>query len=227
MSILSREATVAPAGFNRWFVPPAAVAVHMCIGQVYGFSVFKKPLARALGVTAPTTGDWTELQVGWAYSIALALLGLSGAVFGKWVERSGPRKAMLASWLCFCGGLVISAIAVQVHSIWLLYAGYGLLGGIGLGLGYISPVSTLMKWFPDKPGMATGMAIMGFGGGAVIGAPLAEELMKHFQTASSVGASEALLVMAGLYTLSMLFGACIVRVPAADWKPEGWVPKAT
>lgn len=227
MSILSREATVAPPGFNRWFVPPAAVAVHMCIGQVYGFSVFKKPLARALGVSAPAAGDWTELQVGLAYSIALALLGLSAAVFGKWVERSGPRKTMLASWLCFCGGLVISAIGVQVHNIWLLYAGYGLLGGVGLGLGYISPVSTLMKWFPDKPGMATGMAIMGFGGGAVIGAPLAEELMKHFQSSSSVGASEALLVMAGLYTLSMLFGAFIVRVPAADWKPEGWVPQAT
>jgi MFS family permease len=233
MSFLSREATVAPAGFNRWFVPPAAIAVHMCIGQVYGFSVFKKPLAQALGITAPTAGDWSEADVGVAYSIALALLGLSAAVFGKWVERSGPRKTMLASWLCFCGGLVLSAVAVKIHSLWLLYAGYGLLGGVGLGLGYISPVSTLMKWFPDRPGMATGMAIMGFGGGALIGAPLANELMNHFKKASevaglatTVGAWQALLVMAGLYTVAMIFGAMMVRVPAADWKPQGWVPKA-
>jgi len=224
MSFLSREATVASPGFSRWLVPPAAIAVHMCIGQVYGFSVFKKPLAKALGITASSAGDWSEADVGVAYSIALALLGLSAAFFGKWVERSGPRKTMLASMLCFCSGLVITAIAVQWHQLWLLYAGYGLIGGIGLGLGYIAPVSTLMKWFPDRPGMATGMAIMGFGGGALIGGPLAEELMKRFATASSVGAGEALLVMAGLYAVSMLFGALIVRVPPEGWKPAGWVP---
>ena len=224
-SVLSREATVAPPGFNRWLVPPAAIAVHMCIGQVYGFSVFKKPLARAVGISAPAPTDWTEADVGVAYSIALALLGLSAAVFGKWVERSGPRKTMLASMLCFCAGLILSALAVRWHQLWLLYAGYGLIGGVGLGLGYIAPVSTLMKWFPDRPGMATGMAIMGFGGGALIGGPLAEELMKRFASATSVGAQEALLVMAGLYAVSMLFGAWIVRVPASDWKPAGWEPK--
>ena len=199
MSFLDREATIAGPGFNRWVVPPAAIAVHMCIGQVYGFSVFKKPLAKALGVTSPAPGDWSEADVGVAYSIALALLGLSAAFCGKWVERNGPRKTMLASMLCFCSGLVLSAIAVRWHNLWLLYAGYGLIGGVGLGLGYISPVSTLMKWFPDRPGMATGMAIMGFGGGALIGGPLAEELMQRFASASSVGASEAMLVMAGMY----------------------------
>ncbi len=225
MSFLSREATVARPGFNRWLVPPAAVAVHMCIGQVYGFSVFKKPLAMILGVIAHTEADWTEADVGVAYSIALALLGLSAAFFGKWVERSGPRKTMLASMLCFCSGLILTALAVRFHQLWLLYAGYGLVGGIGLGLGYIAPVSTLMKWFPDRPGMATGMAIMGFGGGALIGGPLAEELMKHFASATSVGAGEALQVMAGHYAISMLFGAFIVRVPAAGWKPAGWEPK--
>jgi len=225
MSFLDRTATVAKPGFNRWFVPPAAIAVHMCIGQVYGFSVFKKPLATALGISAPIAGDWSEADVGVAYSIALALLGLSAAVFGKWVERSGPRKTMLASLVCFCSGLVLTSLAVQFHQLWLLYAGYGLIGGIGLGLGYIAPVSTLMKWFPDRPGMATGMAIMGFGGGALIGGPLAEELMKHFASATSVGAREALLVMAGLYSVSMLFGALIVRVPPEGWQPEGWVPK--
>jgi MFS family permease len=225
MSFLSREATIAKPGFSRWLVPPAAIAVHMCIGQVYGFSVFKKPLAKVLGITASTPADWTEADVGVAYSIALALLGISAAVFGKWVERSGPRKTMLASLICFCTGLVLASLSVKYHQLWLLYAGYGLIGGIGLGLGYIAPVSTLMKWFPDRPGMATGMAIMGFGGGALIGGPLAEELMKRFASATSVGASEAMLIMAGLYAISMLFGAFIVRVPPADWKPEGWVPK--
>lgn len=223
MNFLSRERTIAPPGFNRWLVPPAAIAAHMCIGQVYGFSVFKKPLAKILGITSPMPGDWSEANVGVAYSIALAMLGLSAAFFGKWVEHSGPRKAIVASLFCFCGGLGLAALAVHLHQIWLLYLGYGFLGGIGLGLGYIAPVSTLVKWFPDRPGMATGMAIMGFGGGALIGAPLGEELMKHFASPTSVGAKEALLAMAGLYAISMAFGATIVRVPAADWKPDGHI----
>jgi MFS family permease len=225
MFSLSRESTVAPPGFSRWMVPPAAIAVHMCIGQIYAFSVFKKPLSMALGVTAPAAGDWTEVDVGIAYSIGLALLGLSAAVFGKWVERSGPRKTMVASALLFCTGLVLSSLAVRWHQLWLFYLGYGVVGGVGLGLGYIAPVSTLVKWFPDRPGMATGMAIMGFGGGALIGGPLAEELMTHFASAQSVGAAEAFLCLAGIYGVFMCFGAWIVRVPAADWKPEGWQPK--
>ena len=156
MNFLSRDATIAKPGFNRWLVPPAAIAVHMCIGEVYGFSVFNVPLTQA--------GEgWTIPQVGWIYSIALFMLGISAAVFGKWVERSGPRKTMVASCICFCGGLLISAVGVKLKILWLLYIGYGFIGGIGLGLGYISPVSTLIKWFPDRPGMATGMAIMGFG----------------------------------------------------------------
>jgi len=223
MNFLSRERTVAPKGFNRWLVPPAAIAAHMCIGQIYGFSVFKKPLAKVLGIIGPAPGDWSEANVGVAYSIALAMLGLSAAFFGKWVERSGPRKTIVASLFCFCGGLGLAALAVHLHQIWLLYLGYGFLGGIGLGLGYIAPVSTLVKWFPDRPGMATGMAIMGFGGGALIGAPLGEELMKHFASPTSVGAKEALLAMAGLYAVFMAFGATIVRVPPADWKPDGHI----
>ncbi len=224
MSFLSRDATLAGPGYTRWLFPPAAIAVHMCIGQVYGFSVFKKPLAMAMGVTAPAPGDWSEVDVGIAYSIALALLGISAAVFGKWVERSGPRKTMLASLICFCSGLVLSAGAVHWHQLWLLYVGYGLVGGVGLGLGYIAPVSTLIKWFPDRPGMATGLAIMGFGGGALIGGPLAEELMEHFASPTSVGAAEAMLVMAALYAVSMSVGAALVRVPPPGWKPAGWVP---
>lgn len=217
MDVLSREATVAGPGFNRWLVPPAAIAVHMCIGEVYGFSVFNVPLTEA-------GAGWTIPQVGWIYSIALFMLGISAAVFGKWVERSGPRKTMVVSCLCFCGGLLISAIGVKLKMLWLLYAGYGLTGGIGLGLGYIAPVSTLMRWFPDRPGMATGMAIMGFGGGALIGAPLGVKLMDHFRSATSVGVAEAFVVMSLLYAVSMLFGATIVRVPPPDWRPEGWEP---
>jgi MFS family permease len=215
---LSREATVAPPGFIRWLVPPAAIAVHMCIGQVYAFSVFNKPLATELGVSV------SKVQV--AYSIALIMLGLSAAVFGKWVERSGPRKTMTASWMCFCGGLLLSALAVQFKSLPLLLIGYGFIGGTGLGLGYISPVSTLVKWFPDRPGMATGMAIMGFGGGALIGSPLAQNLMEYFKNGADTGALQALVTMAGIYSFFMLFGALLVRVPPPGWKPEGWEPSA-
>src|SRR4051794_5766955 len=126
MSVLDRSAIVASRGFNRWFVPPAAIAVHMCIGQVYGFSVFNKPLSAELGVPV------SEVNV--AYQIALVLLGLSGAFFGKWVERSGPRKAMVASCACFCSGLVLAALGVKLKLLWLLLFGYGIIGGIGLGI---------------------------------------------------------------------------------------------
>jgi MFS family permease len=222
MRFLERSATVAEPGFSRWMTPPAAIAMHMCIGEVYGFSVFNVPLSRVLGISQSLPGqDWTIPQLGWIYQIALFMLGISAAVFGKWVEKSGPRKSMVVSMLCFCGGLLISSIGVRLHRIELLYLGYGVLGGIGLGIGYIAPVSTLMKWFPDRPGMATGMAIMGFGGGALIGAPLGVQLMDRFKGPDSVGVAEAFAAMACLYAVSMLYGAWIVRVPADGWAPAG------
>jgi len=225
MKFFHRQATVAEPGYSRWLVPPAAIAVHLCIGQVYGFSVFNLPLTRLIAEGRSVGGqDWTIPQVGWIYSIALFMLGLSGAVFGKWVESRGPRQAMVASTACFCGGLLISAIGVRVHQIGLLYLGYGVIGGMGLGLGYIAPVSTLMKWFPDRPGMATGMAIMGFGGGALVGSPLGVQLMDHFKSPSSPGVAETFATMAGLYAVLMLFGAWLVRVPAEGWTPAGWSP---
>ncbi|WP_432378681.1 OFA family MFS transporter [Duganella sp. P38] len=237
---LEKERTVAGAGFNRWLVPPAALAIHLCIGMAYGFSVFWLPLSKALGkdgLACPadigmlerilsTSCDWQISMLQWMYTMFFVFLGLSAWLFGGWLEHAGPRKAGVVSALCWCGGLVISALGIYHHQIWLMWLGSGVIGGIGLGLGYISPVSTLIKWFPDRRGMATGMAIMGFGGGAVIGAPLADKLMKYFATPDAVGVWQTFLVMAAIYFVFMMAGALSYRVPAAGWKPAGWTPPA-
>jgi MFS family permease len=222
-SFLDRQSTIAPPGFNRFLVPPAALAVHLCIGQAYAFSTFNLPLTKLIGITASAPGDWSQKQVVWIFSIAIAFLGSSAAVFGRWVERVGPRKSMFTAALCFAGGFLVSAVGIHLHQLWLLYLGYGVLGGCGLGIGYISPVSTLIKWFPDRPGMATGMAIMGFGGGALIAAPLSILLMAHFKTATSNGVLETFVTMGVMYFMYMMIGVYAIRVPAADWKPEGWI----
>ncbi len=224
--LLDRSRTIAGPGYNRWLVPPAALAIHLAIGQAYAFSVFNKPLGSLLSGDAdhPAAGDWTLAQIGITFSIAIVLLGLSAALFGKWLERVGPRKAMLASALCFGGGFLIASLGVSLHNIWLVYFGYGFVGGIGLGIGYISPVSTLIKWFPDRKGVATGMAIMGFGGGAMIGSPLAVALMSHFKSSASQGVAPTFIAMGLIYLLFMQFGVWTIRVPADDWKPAGYVP---
>jgi MFS family permease len=221
-SFLNRENTIAPAGYNRFLVPPAALAVHLSIGQAYAFSTFNLPLTKILGLTHSVPGDWSLVDIGWIFSIAIAILGVAAAVFGRWVERVGPRKSMFVAALCFGGGFIVSAIGIHYHALWLLYLGYGVLGGCGLGIGYISPVSTLIKWFPDRPGMATGMAIMGFGGGALIAAPLSVILMNHFKTAASNGVLETFVTMGVIYFMFMMIGVYSVRVPAEGWKPEGW-----
>ena len=225
-SLLDRSRTVAGPGYNRWLVPPAALAIHLAIGQAYAFSVFNKPLGALISGDAanPAPDDWTPGQIGWTFSIAIVLLGLSAAVFGKWLERVGPRKAMLAASFCFGGGFLIGSLGVHLHSLALLYFGYGFVGGIGLGIGYISPVSTLIKWFPDRKGVATGMAIMGFGGGAMIGSPLANNLMTHFKSAAPQGVAPTFIVMGIIYLIFMQFGVWTIRVPADDWKPTGYVP---
>jgi MFS family permease len=223
-SFLSRQSTVAPEGYNRFLVPPAALAVHLSIGSAYAFSTFNLPLTRLIGLKQSVPGDWNLVQVGWIFSIAIVTLGLSAALLGRWMERVGPRKAMFTAALCFGGGFLVSALAVRLHSLWLLYFGYGVLGGCGLGIGYISPVSTLIKWFPDRPGMATGIAIMGFGGGALIAAPLSLVLMERFKTSTTNGVQEAFVALGIIYLLFMMFGAYVVRVPRDDWKPAGWVP---
>ena len=221
-SFLDREQTIAPPGFNRFMVPPAALAVHLSIGQAYAFSTFNLPLTKLLGLTHSAPGDWDLKEVGWIFSIAIVFLGSSAAVFGRWVERVGPRQSMFTAALCFGGGFLVSAVGIHLHQLWIIYLGYGVLGGCGLGIGYISPVSTLIKWFPDRPGMATGMAIMGFGGGALIAAPLSVMLMAHFKTATSNGVLETFVTMGVIYFMFMMIGVYAARVPAADWKPAGW-----
>ena len=225
-SFLDREHSIAAPGFNRWLVPPAALSIHLAIGQVYAFSVFKIPLSQVIGISKPAAGDWKQSQIAWIFSLAIVMLGVSAALFGKWLEGAGPRKAMFASAVCFGLGFFIAYFGVATHQLWLIFMGYGVVGGIGLGLGYISPVSTLIKWFPDRPGLATGMAIMGFGGGAMIGSPLAVSLMAHFRNSADVGVGKTFLVMGTLYFLFMMFGVFTVRVPPQNWKPGGWTPSA-
>ena len=256
-SFLSKEHITANPNFNRWLVPPAALAVHLSIGMAYGFSVFWKPLGNVLigdddkplaacAAGAKTFGDklegtlraltatdcnWTQFDLGWMYTLFFVLLGCSAALWGSWLERSGPRKAGLVSALCWCGGLLISAFGIYSHQLWMMWLGSGVIGGIGLGLGYISPVSTLIKWFPDKRGMATGMAIMGFGGGAMIGSPLATKLMTTFATEingiSHPGIWQTFVALAVIYSVFMIGGSLGYRVPPTGWKPAGWNPPAS
>ncbi len=232
---LAKERTVARPGFNRWLVPPAALAIHLCIGMAYGFSVFWLPLSKAIGIKEPLQcgagiGFWQELYVahcdwkistlGWMYTLFFVFLGTSAAIWGGWLENVGPRKAAVVSALCWCGGMMLSAVGIFYHQFWLMLLGSGVIGGIGLGLGYISPVSTLIKWFPDRRGMATGMAIMGFGGGAMIGSPLAALLIKHFATEVNIGVMPTFLVLASIYFVFMMAGALGYRIPPADWRPQ-------
>jgi MFS family permease len=212
----SRERIVAPPGWSRWLVPPAALSIHLSIGAAYSWSVFKKPLEGALGIS----GTLSALP----FTIGIVVLGLSAAIFGTWVDRNGPRMAMFAAMCCFCGGWLVGSAGLAMHQYWLVLLGYGLLGGIGWGIGYISPVSTLIKWFPDKPGMATGLAIMGFGGGALIASPWSTAMLDVFGT-ESMGIAKTFLVCGLGYAVFMSVGWLLVRVPRDDWKPSGWTPE--
>jgi MFS family permease len=236
--LLSKDRITAGPGFNRWLIPPAALAIHLCIGQAYAFSVFKGPLntmlGKAAGVIDPVSKlpaelkgqDWTQPELGWIFTIAIVFLGLSAAVAGWWLEKAGPRKSGFVSACCWSLGFVVSAVGVWVHQLWLIYLGYGVLGGCGLGLGYITPVSTLIRWFPDRRGLATGMAIMGFGGGAMIASPLSTMLMKAFATPTTTGVPETFLVLGGAYFVFMTAGAFLFRLPPPGWAPAGWAPPA-
>jgi MFS family permease len=244
---LSKERTIAGPGYNRWLIPPAALAIHLCIGMAYGFSVFWLPLSKAIGGVAScakgagfwggiaaglgemtaTDCNWNVSTLGWMFTLFFVFLGAAAALWGGWLEHVGPRKAGVVSAICWCGGMAISALGVSMHQLWLMILGSGVIGGIGLGLGYISPVSTLIKWFPDRRGMATGMAIMGFGGGAMIGSPLAARLMAYFSAGGGTGVAQTFLVMAAIYFIFMIGGAFGYRVPVSGWKPAGWTPPAS
>ena len=226
LSAFDRERSVAPPGFSRWLIPPAALSVHLCIGQVYATSVYKNSLVKHF--------DASQTEIGVIFSIAIVMLGLSAAVGGTWVEANGPRKAMFVSASFWSSGFLVGGAGIATGQLWLLYLGYGVLGGIGLGIGYISPVSTLIKWFPDRPGLATGLAIMGFGGGALIAGPLSRQLMSFYDegydpaVASSTASGSALVALfltLGIgYFVIMMFGVANIRVPAENWRPEGWDP---
>ena len=178
-----KESIIAPANFNRWRVPVASVLIHLSIGSVYAWSIFNPALVRIHGVVVSAPEDWSLKQVVWVFTVAIVCLGLSAAFAGRWLEKVGPRTVGIVAALCWGGGFLVGGIGIGLHQLWLLYLGYGVIGGCGLGLGYVSPVSTLIRWFPDRRGMAAGMAIMGFGGGAIIGAPLIDSLIQHFYQA--------------------------------------------
>jgi MFS family permease len=227
---------IAGPRFNRWLLPPAALAIHLSIGMAYGFSVFWLPLTKALpgvGACGADTSLLDELTAGcnWrvqslniTFVLFTVMLGIAAAVWGSWVERVGPRKAAVVAAVCWCGGLALGAVAIHIHQLWLLWLGTGVIGGVGLGLGYISPISILIRWFPDRRGLATGMAVMGFGGGAMVGAPLAVALMKHFQTPTDAGVAATFLVLALIYAVFMFAGAFGYRLPRRGWAPVGWQP---
>ncbi len=236
--LFSKERIVAGPAFNRWLVPPAALAIHLCIGMAYGFSVFWLPMSHLVAspdavactdlgfwsAMTTTTCNWSVAQVTHIFETFIAMLGISAALWGGWLEHAGPRKAGFIAALCWGGGLVVGGIGVSIHQLWLVYLGCGVLGGVGQGLGYISPVSTLIKWFPDRRGMATGFAIMGYGGGAMIGAPLAVALMKNFSATSAQGVAPTLIAMGVLYFVVMAAGAFGFRVAPSGWRPTGWTP---
>jgi MFS family permease len=274
---LSKERITAPPNYNRWRVPAASVAIHLCIGSVYAWSIYNPSLTRVYGVVASSGDDWSLSEVVWVFTVAIVFLGLAAAFAGKWLESVGPRKVGVVAACCWGGGYLVGGVGIMTHQLWLLYLGYGVIGGCGLGLGYVSPVSTLIRWFPDRRGMAAGMAIMGFGGGAMIGTPLKEFFIRLFYRApeylgttdqislvteagrrfvevsgalrevviigaaevrnltipgpegvylvntGATGVAETFLILGVVYLIVMLFAAFSYRIPAENWKPEGWV----
>jgi len=274
---LSKERIIAPPNYNRWRVPAASVAIHLCIGSGYAWSIYNPSLTRVYGVVASSGDDWSLSEVVWVFTVAIVFLGLAAAFAGKWLESVGPRKVGVVAACCWGGGYLVGGVGIMTHQLWLLYLGYGVIGGCGLGLGYVSPVSTLIRWFPDRRGMAAGMAIMGFGGGAMIGTPLKEFFIRLFYRApeylgttdqislvteagrrfvevsgalrevviigaaevrnltipgpegvylvntGATGVAETFLILGVVYMIVMLFAAFSYRIPAEDWKPEGWI----
>ncbi|MGA8006064.1 MAG: OFA family MFS transporter [Burkholderiales bacterium] len=236
--LLEKKNTIAGPAFNRWLVPPAALAIHLCIGMAYGFSVFWLPMTKLVSSAPNSCGsqtligelftqqcNWTVPAVSFTFTLFIFMLGVAAAFWGGWLEHAGPRKSGFIAAICWGGGMALGGVGVLAHQLWLVWLGCGILGGIGQGLGYITPVSTLIKWFPDRRGMATGFAIMGYGGGAMIGAPIAVALMKHFGGGdASAGVASTLMAMGLIYFIAMSAGAFGFRTPPTGWLPTGWSP---
>ena len=191
---------------NRWFMAMAAMAIHICIGSVYAWSVYVNPIQ--------STMNWTLTDVTITFSVAIFFLGLSAALMGKFVESKGPRAAATLAAVLFGLGTVGSGLAIYMESKILLYLTYGVLGGAGLGIGYISPVSMLVKWFPDRRGMATGLAIMGFGFASAISGPAIKVLI------DAVGVSSTFYILGSIYFIIMFTAAQYLANP-----PEGYMPE--
>ena len=219
--IFSRERITAQAGFNRWWNVVGALGINLCIGQAYAFSVFNLPLTRVVGINESTPDDWKLTNLGWIFTLAYVFLGLSACFGGRWQERVGPRLSGVVAAFCWSGGFLLAALGVRLHAIWLLYVGYGIVGGCGLGLGFNTPISTLIRWFPDRRGMATGAAIMGFGGGAILAAPVSHALMSRFATETSVGVAETFLVLGATYFVVMIAGSFLFRLPPSGLSDSG------
>lgn len=191
--LLSKDRIVAQPGFNRWLIAPAALGIHLCIGSVYAWSLFNPALVKRIGVVTSAADDWSLKSVVWIFTVAIVFLGLAAALAGKWLEQVGPRMVGVVAASCWGGGFIVGGFGITTGQLWLIYLGYGVIGGCGLGLGYVSPVSTLIRWFPDRRGMATGIAIMGFGGGAMLGKPMIDGFLEYFYHAPEyLGAADSM-----------------------------------
>ena len=182
-SLLSKERITVGDGFNRWRIVPAALGIHLCIGSVYAWSLFNPALVKRIGVVTGAADDWSLKSVVWIFNVAIVFLGLAAAIAGRWLEQVGPRMVGTVAACAWGGGFMVGGLGIVTGQLRLVYLGYGVIGGCGLGLGYVSPVSTLIRWFPDRRGMATGMAIMGFGGGAMLGKPMIDGFLEFYYRA--------------------------------------------
>jgi OFA family oxalate/formate antiporter-like MFS transporter len=195
---------------NRWLIAAAGVVMQIALGAVYAWSVFRIPLSRAYG--------WTISEVTFAFTIAIFVLGFAAFAGGQWLRRAGPRRVALAAGVLYGLGVFLTSFAG--NRLWWLYGSYGVLGGIGLGLGYIVPVATLVKWFPDRRGMITGVAVAGFGAGALLTAPVATRLI------AQVGAMQTFAILGVVYFIAVAGAACFMQNPPDGYRPPGWVPSA-
>ena len=196
---------------NRWTIAIAAVIMQVCLGSVYAWSVFTKPLM--------ALEPWTLTQVSATFTMAIACLGIGTVIGGVWQDRVGPRIVSTAAGACYGTGFLIAAWATTLHSLPGIYIGYGLFCGLGMGMGYICPVATITKWFPDKRGLMTGAAVMGFGAGALVMSPIAARLI------IAIGVPTTFVTFGVVYLVLIVIAAQFYVDPPHGWRPDGWEPR--